>query len=267
MDESTEWPTHGDSTGWGRSCRKSRGGSRGGWWPSEADPFGCSHEALMRFRRDLHDQIGSTLAGIAMQLELALRSVGTDAGTAHVVLSELRSDIADLIAKVRRIGDGLNTPSQIRNLEAALRSMIRRANRAMAPRLELSLSFDPRVSSVPETVRSAAFWIVSEAVINVLKHSTARLCTVALSVQDDKLHVHVEDDGRVEDGGRTEDGRVGDGRVGGDGRVAARGLSGGRGLANMSARAAEQDGWCTAGPREPMGFAVTACFPLLRTRD
>lgn len=240
MDERTGKPARWDS------CRRPAGGwSRGGRRRFEADPSGCSHyHALTTVRRDLHDQVGSTLAGVAMQMELALRLVGIDAATAYVVLSELRSDITELIAKVRRIADGRDTGQQVGNMEAALRSMIRRANRAVAPRLELSLNFDPRVGSLPEGMRSAAFWIVSEAVVNVLKHSTAQLCTVALSVRDGKLHVRVEDDGRV----------------------AVRLSSRGSGLGNMSARAAEYGGWCTAGPREPTGFAVTACFPLPETR-
>lgn len=242
MDERTQRPVR-----WEKSCRRPEGGwSRGGRWPPEADPYGCSHyQALMMIRRDLHDQIGSALAGMAVQLELALRLVGMEARSAHVVLSELRSDIVELMAKVRHMGDGRDTTQQMGNMEAALRSMILRANRAVAPRLDLSLNFDPRVSSVPEEIRSAAFWIVWEAVTNVLKHSTAQLCTVALSVRDGKLHVCVEDDGRV----------------------AVRLSSGGSGLVNMSARAAEQGGWCKAGPREQTGFAVTACFPLPETRD
>jgi len=196
-------------------------------------------------RRDLHDQVGSSLAGMAMQLELAWRLVRMDAGTAHVVLEELRSDITDLIGRVRRIGDGRDDPNQVKNMEATLRYLVHQANRAVAPRLEFFLNFDPRVTATPEERRSAAFWIVWEAIINVLKHSTARRCTASLFVRDGLLHVHVEDDGRVP----------------------AKLPSGGSGLANMSARAMEQGGWCSAVPREPTGFVVTACFPLPEMLD
>jgi signal transduction histidine kinase len=236
MDERMEKPVRQGKA----LCRPEGGWSRGGRWAAEADSSECwHHRTLVTVRRDLHDKIGSALSGIAVQLELAQRLVGTDAENAQAVLSEVRADIVELIAKVRRIGDGFDTTHQMRNIEAALRSMIHRANRAVAPRMKLGLNFDPRVSSVPEETRSAAFWIVWEAVVNVLKHSTARHCTVGLSVRDGELHVHVEDDGR-----------------------ATMGSGGGCGLDNMSARAEEQGGWCTAGPRAPMGFAVTACLPL-----
>ena len=246
MEERAEWSLRRD-----RRCRRLddgrfQPGSRGCWRSPGGDPSGCSHhQALVAVRRDLHDQVGSTLAGIAMRLELAWRLVSLDAGTAYTVLSELRSEITELIANVRRIGGGWDTAHRVGNVEAALRAMIRRANRAVAPRLELSLDFDPRVGAVPDRLRSAAFWIVCEAVVNVLKHSTAQRCTVALSVRGAELHVRVEDDGPV----------------------AKEPPSRGCGLANMSARAAAQGGWCSAGPLEPVGFAVTACLPLPGTRD
>lgn len=223
-------------------CRRRGGGlPEGRQWPREADSLACSHyQALMTVRRDIHDQVGSALAGMAVQLELAWRMVSMDTRTAHAVLSELRSDVTELIARVRRIGDGRDTSRPPRDMEAALRSMLRQVNLAVAPRLVFSLNVDPDISSVPEEVSSAAFWIVREAVINVLKHSAARHCTVTLSVRDGELQVRVEDDGRV----------------------TIRAPSPGSGLINMSARAAEQGGWCTAGPREPHGYAVAACFPL-----
>lgn len=214
--------------------------SLGGRCPQEAYSPCLHYQTLLTVRRDLHDQVGSTLAGIAMQLELAWRLVRLDAGGAYVVLTELRSDIVDLIARVRRIGDGRDNALQVKNLESALRYLIRQANRVVAPRLNLVLNFDPRAGSAPEETRSAAFWIVMEAVINVLKHSTARHCTVTVSVRDGQLEVSVEDDGRPGE----------------------RSASGGSGLANMAARAAEVGGQCSAGPQQPAGFLVTACFPL-----
>lgn len=176
-----------------------------------------------------------------MQLELARRLVRMDAGGAHVVLSELRSDIVDLIARVRRIGDGRTERRfQVRSLESALRYLVRQANRVVAPRLEFTLDYDPRANWIPEEIRSAAFWIVLEAVINVLKHSAGRRCRVTFTLCDGQLQVRVEDDGHTVD----------------------RSSSGGSGLANMAARAAEVGGRCTAGPQQPTGFMVSARFPL-----
>lgn len=213
----------------------------------DPDQRGCSHYlALLAVRRDLHDQIGSTLAGIAMQLELACRLADIDASRVRDVLWEMRADVTELVTSVRRIGDGHGSDHRVVDMEAALRSIVDRLNRAAAPRHEISLEFDPAVSSVCEETGSAAFWIVREAVMNMLKHSLAQHCRVSLRVHDDELLVRVEDDGcpslRPPTAGPNS------------------------GLANMSARAAELGGWCTAGPLEPSGFAVVACLPVTSVR-
>jgi signal transduction histidine kinase len=195
----------------------------------------------MSMRRDLHDQVGSSLAGMSMQLELARRLTGTDSAAAHLVLAELHSDMTELIMRVRQIVANRDTADTPCNVEVALRSMIGRMNRVVADRLEISLRLDPEVNSIRNDIGKAAFWIVREAVINVLKHSTGQHCSASLLVRENELHVRVEDDG-----------------VG----TPSKPGSGGFGLVNMSERAAERGGWCTAGPMYPRGFAVVACFPL-----
>lgn len=242
MDERIQNRFRWDASG----CRPDGGRLRGCRWSPEMDQYRCTHyEALMSVRRDLHDQIGSTLAGMAMQLELAWRLVGMDTRTANVVLLELRSDITELIGRVRRIGAGNDTAHHIEDIDSALHAMIRRLSPAVAPRLKFSLHLDPKLGSVPEEVRSAAFWIVWEAVINVIKHSTGRHCTVSLSIEDNDLWVRVEDDGQVR----------------------ARPAPGGSGIANMAARAAAQGGWCTTRVLRPKGFGVTAYLPLPHPKD
>jgi signal transduction histidine kinase len=189
-------------------------------------------------RRDLHDQVGCSLAGMGLQLEFARRLIDTDTARADRVLADLRSDITELIVDVRRIL-GNREMQSICNVEAVLRLMIGRMGRAVAPRLEISLEIDPEVSSVLDDVGSVAVWMVREAVVNVLKHSTARHCSVSVLVQEGALCVRVADDGDTRPERRSR----------------------GYGLVNMSERAQERGGWCNAGPAQPRGFAVEAFFP------
>jgi signal transduction histidine kinase len=202
----------------------------------------CAHyQALMRTRRDLHDQIGSSLAAMAISLELAWQTAGQDCDGTRDVLAELHSDITELIGDVRRIVSDCEAQHGAENFEAALREMIDKMSRPVASRLKFSLYIDPSVRQIREDVSSAAFWIVREALVNVLKHAMAQHCSVSLLVRDGKLYLRVADDGS---------------------NPPARPRSGGSGLDNMSGRAAERGGWCTAGPALPNGFAVVACFPL-----
>jgi signal transduction histidine kinase len=196
----------------------------------------------MSVRRDLHDQIGSSLAGMAMQLEVAQRSIGPDTAQSRRVLADLRTDMADLIANVRRLVANRNAAGAHCSVEMALRSMIGRMSRVVADRLDVSLELDPMIRTVRADIGWAAFWIVREAVTNVLKHSTADRCAIVISVRDNELTVRVEDNGTVIPKQRRR--------------------TGGAGLINMTERAVEFGGWCTTGPVLPTGFLVVANFPL-----
>lgn len=190
-------------------------------------------------RRELHDVVGATLAGMATQLELASRLAG-DRQDVQGILDELRTEATELIAHVRRLAHGDADTFVVENPEKALRTMIARMNRAVAPRLAFTLDLSPAFGVVPVPVRSDAFWITREAVVNVLKHSTARHCLVSVALHDGALAIRVEDDGTAR-------------------RPAA---PAGIGLITMAARAARHGGWCRAARQEPRGFAVAARLPL-----
>ncbi|HEX3784166.1 MAG TPA: ATP-binding protein [Pseudonocardiaceae bacterium] len=232
----------GDILGAMDTPRRRRPGPVGPDWRSPHDGQACSHnDALRTMRRDLHDKVGSSLAGMAMAVETAQRIVGADPGEARQVLGDLRSDMAELITLVRRLSADREAPTKLCSLPTAMRAMVGRMSRLLADRLEISLEIDQEASTIPEDVGWAAFWILREALTNVLKHSMGQHCSVVVLVRDDHLLVRVEDDGAA--------------------IPPARG-SGGFGLANMADRAAEHGGWCTARPVYPSGFAVVAWFPL-----
>jgi signal transduction histidine kinase len=201
----------------------------------------CPHyDTLRTVQRDLHDQVGSSLAGISMTIDVARRSLATDRAEADRVLTDLRADVTSLMDHVRQLLTGGPRPHG-GNVAVALRAMLSGMSRAAADRMAISVRIDPRLGEIPDDVAWAAFWIVREAMTNVLKHSGARHCDVTLSVGPGELYVRVQDDG------------VGMHRVR---------RSGGAGLANMTSRATERGGWCSIEPTSPRGVAVTAWFPL-----
>lgn len=208
--------------------------------------IGCHHcNSVESVRRDLHDKIASPIAGLIMEIELARQLVRkSDADGAYAVLTETRDDLIELMACTRRISSNADrSQNGCWDVERALRIMLRRMNRAAAPRLEISLNIDPGIRTVDDEVGRAAFWIIREAVTNVLKHSTAGNCSVTLRVERDGLCVLVADDGQIPRQPRRQTGS---------------------GISNMAARAEELGGWCTAGPDRVRGFVVSAYLPLTR---
>jgi signal transduction histidine kinase len=200
-------------------------------------------DALETIRRDLHDQIGSPLAGLIMEVELARQMIKKeDVESAYAVLTDAHRDLIELMGLTRRMCSSPENAQETWDIEKALRTTLGRMNRAVAHRLVISLDADPQLRSVPDDVSRGAFWIIREAVTNVIKHSTALHCTVTLRVKNCGLQVLVTDDGTIS----------GPPRIGN-----------GSGLSNMKVRADELGGWCIAKPVRPNGFAVSAFLPII----
>lgn len=64
-------------------------------------------EERRRLRREIHDGVGPTLAGIALGLESAERAVAQDPARARRLLAAVRTDVTGLVAEVRHVVDGL----------------------------------------------------------------------------------------------------------------------------------------------------------------
>jgi signal transduction histidine kinase len=190
-----------------------------------------------RLRRDIHDGVGPTLAGIALGVESAERAVRLDPARATALLADVRADVTALVDDVRRVVDGLRPPllDEI-GLVGALE--------------QLALSFDARSSCrveveatalpvLPAAVEVTAWHIGAEAMTNAARHAAAAHARLSLAVRDSMLELRVSDDGR----GGAED------------------RPGGTGLASMRQRADALGGDVDVATG-PSGTTVTARLPL-----
>jgi signal transduction histidine kinase len=150
-------------------------------------------EERIRIRRDLHDGLGPTLTGVLLKAEAAGNVVDRDAGRARALLSDVAEQTQSAIDDVRRLVYGLHPPSLARlGLGAALQGYVDRLG-SDSPQLELELPADlPRIAPPVEV---AAYRIVTEALANVVRHSSADHACARLWVEDGSLHLEVADDG------------------------------------------------------------------------
>ena len=143
-----------------------------------------------RLRRELHDGLGATLAGMRLQVESARRLVGEP--TAQRLLDSTGDGIVQAVAEVRHICAGLRPPG-VDDLGLG-RAIDLAADRVRAPGLDVRVD----VGSLPDVgpaTEAAAYRITAEALANVVRHSGAGEVTVTLRVQDAGLVLTVEDDG------------------------------------------------------------------------
>jgi two-component system NarL family sensor kinase len=198
-------------------------------------------EERRRLRRDLHDGLGPTLAGMVMQLDAASNVLRRDPGAVEPVLAGLRTAAQDAVGDIRRLVYELRPPALDElGLIGAIRECTERFSCGDGEEgLAVALEAPAQLPSLPAAVEVAALRIVQEAIANVARHSHARSCRVRLA-DDGALTVDVEDDGS----GLPRERRTG------------------VGLPSMRERAAEVGGTCTISSPPGGGTHVHASLPL-----
>ncbi len=169
----------------------------------------AAHERLVvareqerrRLRRDLHDGLGPSLAGLGFQVD----TIGNLLASGQPVeerLVALRSGLRGTVVEVRRIVEGLR-PAAIDDL--GLFGAVAQLGRQLADGSGLDLSLDLPQSPVPlpAAVEVAAYRITQEALTNVVRHAGAEHCRVAARVTTEVLEVEIADDGHGGAGGRS----------------------------------------------------------------
>lgn len=190
-------------------------------------------EERRRIRRELHDGLGSALAGIALTLEAASNSPGSEI---DVLIDDARDQTHAAVADVRRIVRDLRPPAlDDLGLVGALRAHADK----LAP-LRVELDVDPDLTALPAAVETAFYRVACEALTNVVRHARAGRCWVTLHVGDGEVELRIEDDG------------------GGFSLPAEPGV----GVQSMRERAAELGGRLTLGRAERGGAVVELSLPV-----
>jgi two-component system, NarL family, sensor kinase len=203
--------------------------------PADCEVGECVHYLeMMRLRRNLHDGLGPGLAGIMIRADILAQLMTANEGGAEEMLHDLRREAAVFMAEFRRVLAN-QTPAELegRNLADALDIVASRMTSYKSLRVDLVVADE--VAEVDRVLQVAAFWIVKEALTNVVKHANADNCVIRVRV-DRGLRVSVVDNGA---GGTPNPGV---------------------GLHSMRSRAAELGGWCEV-TDTGVGMAVTAHLP------
>jgi signal transduction histidine kinase len=141
-----------------------------------------------RLRHDLHDGVGPSLAGIAMQLD-GLADRLTEQPDLAARAQAARDDLRRAVSSVRRMVDGLRPPAlDDMGLEGALRQLVDRYDGQVSLRCDVP-------PDLPAATEAAAYLIVSEAVTNAMRHSGCGHCQVDLAPASPWLVITVADDG------------------------------------------------------------------------
>ena len=174
---------------------------------SRARILTAADDARRRLVRDLHDGAQQRLVHTIVTLKLAQRELPEDDPAAPVVADALAQAEQGNI-ELRELAHGV-LPSVL------TRGGLRAGVDALVSRVSIPVAVAVPDERLPPGIEASAYFIIAEALTNVVKHAQARSVEVTARVEGGALHVDVHDDGV---GGASRDGS---GLVGLDDRVAA----------------------------------------------
>jgi PAS domain S-box-containing protein len=190
--------------------------------------------ARAKVTRDMHDGAQQKFVNSLINLQLAQDKWSSDPPRARELL-DIGAQEADLgIELLRELAAGLHpTILSDMGLQAALESL--------AARAPIPVELEVADAELPPSLQTGVYFFCSEALTNVIKHSSATLASVRVATADGWLGIEVRDDG-----------------VGGAGIGA-----GGSGLLGLSDRIASLEGaFSVSSPEGGAGTTLIARVPL-----
>lgn len=190
-------------------------------------------EERRRLRRDLHDGLGPVLTGAAMLIDAGRNLIPTDPETANEQFIQARAQVKGAIEDVRRLVYALRPPALDElGLVGALKEQVQHGP------VGVTIKAEGPLGDLPAAVEVAAFRIISEAVNNAARHSSATACTIDINLNG-ALEIDIRDDGQNGSAWRP-----------------------GVGISSMRERAAELGGTCESGPDADGHGRVHAVLPV-----
>jgi signal transduction histidine kinase len=174
---------------------------------SRARILTAADEARRRLVRDLHDGAQQHLVSTILALELARQDM-RNGDPATLAVANALEHAQRSNAELRDLAHGVLPP-------VLTRVGLRAAVHALASRVSLPVVVELPAERLPPGVEASAYFVVAEALTNIVKHAHAQNALVTARVVDGSLHLDVHDDGV---GGADRDGS---GLVGLDDRLAA----------------------------------------------
>ncbi|WP_245239149.1 histidine kinase [Streptomyces sp. MZ04] len=195
----------------------------------------AANEERLRLARDLHDLLGHSLSLITLKSELAGRMLPDHPDKAAQQVADIEQVSRQALVDVREAVSGYRRRTLAGELAGARTAL-------SAAGVEADVPLEAPAELPGEEGEAALAWALREAVTNVVRHSGARRCTVALTsrhtLEGPVVELSVEDDG----GGGS-------------------GAAPGNGLTGLAERLEAVGGVLETGPAGRRGFRLAARVP------
>jgi PAS domain S-box-containing protein len=149
----------------------------------------AGYSARRQVTRDLHDGAQQKLVGLVLNLQLAREVAGSEPDRALELLETATRQVRGAISDLRALASGIHpTLLSTRGLHAAVN--------ALADELPLPIEpFEVPDQRFAPVVESTVYFLISEALTNIVKHADATSASIRIAVAGRSLTVEVGDDG------------------------------------------------------------------------
>jgi PAS domain S-box-containing protein len=149
----------------------------------------AADETRRQIERDLHDGVQQRLVSLALAQRNAEAMVPSELRELRAQLSQVVDGLAGALGELQEISRGIHPAVLAQGgLAHALKALARRS----AVPVQLEVRAETRL---PEPVEVGAYYVVSEALTNTVKHAHASAVHVAVEARDGVLELSVRDDG------------------------------------------------------------------------
>jgi signal transduction histidine kinase len=152
----------------------------------------AGYEERRKLERDLHDGAQQRLVSLGMAFRLAQRHLTDGTVDVNGLLDQGVAELGTALAELRKIAYGLRPGRLDDGLDAALAELVRT--------VPIAVDLDVCADRLPDDVATTAYYVVSEAITNAVKHATADRIGLRVARSDGRLLISVSDDGQ---GGAT----------------------------------------------------------------
>lgn len=168
-------------------------------------------EERRHIARELHDDLGQSLASLKLNLKWVEDIIRTraamgeaDLGEAAAELKGARDSVGTILGKVRDLSHTLY-PSILDTLgfSAAVKELVYQATKRAG--IEVSCNAIGTEKRLPKEIAVALYRCCQEAVSNAVRHAAASRITVDIVYAEEEVHVTVEDNGKGFDPGNLHE--------------------------------------------------------------
>ncbi|WP_188454857.1 sensor histidine kinase [Virgibacillus oceani] len=145
-------------------------------------------EERQRIARDLHDTLGQKLSLIGLKSDLASKLINVNPDSAKSEIDDIHQTARTALKEVREM---------VSNMKGAkLKDEIVRIQQILkAAQIEFHAEGNPELTNTPLLVENVLSMCLKEAVTNIVKHSQATSCRVAIIQSTNEVLIKVEDNG------------------------------------------------------------------------